>query len=95
MISFKNPDDSEYFKWCLVRSLNPADYNQRRITKPDKDLTKKLGFKDIKFRLKVRDILKIETKNFIDIGILGYENKVKYLIYVSKTVVKINMLIYY
>ena len=37
-------------------------------------------FKDIKFTVKTRDIHKIEKKN----SIFGYENKVKYPIYVSK-----------
>ena len=33
-------DDNEYFKWCLVRYLRPADRNPARITTGDKDFSK-------------------------------------------------------
>ena len=55
-----------------------------RITKADKDFSKSLDFKDIKFPVKVRDINKIEKKNSIGISAFGYENKDKHPIYVSK-----------
>ena len=84
MINIQNIDDNECFKWCLIRYLNPSDHNPRRITKANKDFTKKLDFKDIKFPLKIRDIHKIEKNNSIGNGIFGYENKEKYPIYVSK-----------
>ena len=78
MINIQNTDYNECFKWCLVRYLNP-----RRITKADKDFTKRLDFEDIKFPLKTRDIHKIEKKNSIGISGFGYENTVKYPIYLS------------
>ena len=52
--------NNEWFKWCLVRYLNPADHNPRRITKADKDFAKRLDFKDIKFLL--RDIHKLKRE---------------------------------
>ena len=42
--------------------VNPVDHHSARIRKMDKDTTKKLDFKDIKFLSKVRDISKIEKK---------------------------------
>ena len=33
LINTKNTDDSECFKWCLVKYLSPADHIPRRITK--------------------------------------------------------------
>ena len=95
LINIQNANDNECFKWCLVRYLNPADHNPRRITKADKDFAKSLDFKDIQFLLKTRDIRKTEKENYIGISVFGYENKVKYPFYVSKNVVKINILIYY
>ena len=77
-----NIDDNECFKWCLVRYLNPADPNIRRITKADKDFAKKLHFKDIKFAVKIRDIYKTEKKNSIGISNFGYENKENFPVYV-------------
>ena len=68
----------------MVRYLNPADYNPRRITKADKHFAKKLDFKDIKFPAKIRDTHKIENKNSIGISVFGYENKEKHPIHVSK-----------
>ena len=62
----------------------PADHNPRRITKSDKDFAKRLGLKDIKFTVKIRDGHKIEKKNSIGISVTGYENKEKHSIYVSK-----------
>ena len=73
MINIKNTDDNEWFKWCLVRYLNPA-----RITKADKDFAKRLDFKNIKFPVKTRDIRKIEKKNSIYISVFCYKNKVEY-----------------
>ena len=68
----------------MVRYLNPEDHNPRRITKADKVFAKILDFKDIKYPVKTRDIQKVETNNSIDISVFGYDNKVKYPIYVSK-----------
>ena len=90
LINIQNTDDNECFKRCLVRHLNPADHNPRRITKADKDFAKRLDFKDMKFPEKTRDIQKIEKTNSIGVSVFGYENQVKYLIHVSKNVVKIN-----
>ena len=84
LINIQNIDDNEYFKWCLVRYLNPADHNPRRITKADKNFAKRLDFKEIKFPVNIRNVHKIEKKNSIDISVFSYENKEKYPIYVSK-----------
>ena len=62
LINIQNIDDNKCFKWCLIRYLNPAEHNPRRITKADKDFAKKLFFKDIKFPVKIRDTYKIEKE---------------------------------
>ena len=54
LINIQNTNDNEYFKWCLVWYLNPADCNPARITKADKDFAKKHDFKDITFPIKMR-----------------------------------------
>ena len=84
MINVQNTNDIECFKWCLVNYLNPAGFNPAKITKTDKDFFDKLDFKDVKFPVKTRDVHKFEKKNSIGICVFGYENKVKYPIYVSK-----------
>ena len=65
LINVQNIDDNECFKWYLVRHLNLADHNPRRITKADKDFSKRLDFKDIKCLVIIRDIHKIKKKKKI------------------------------
>ena len=85
MINIQNTDDNECFKWCLVRYVNPVDHNPRRITKADKDFAMRLDLKDIKFPEKaIETFTKLKKKYSIGISVFGYENKVKYPIYVSK-----------
>ena len=67
---------------------------QERFRKADKDFERELDFKDIRFPVKIRDIYKIEKRNFIGIINFGYKNKGKYLIYVQKILSK-SILIYY
>ena len=64
MINIQNIDDNEYFQWSIVGYLNPSDRNLARITKADKEFTKKIDFKDIKASLNIRDIHKIEKREF-------------------------------
>ena len=62
MINIQNTDDNECFKWCLVRCVNPTDHNPRKITKIDKDLTKRFDLKNVTFSLKIIYVNKIEKK---------------------------------
>ena len=82
LINIQNTDDdNKRFKCCLVRYLNREDHNPRRIAKADKDFAKRLNFKDIKFRVKIRDIQKLLKKNSVGIRVFGYKNEEKYPIY--------------
>ena len=76
MINIQHIDDNECYKWSIVRILNPANHEPAR--------SKKLDFKDIRIRGKIRDVHKIEEKNSIRISVFGYENIEKQPIYVSK-----------
>ena len=82
LINIQNTDDYVYLKWCLARFLNPTDHHPARVKKADKNFAKRLDL--IKFPVETRDIHKIEKKNSIGISVFGYENKVKYPIYLSK-----------
>ena len=76
-----------WYKWCLVRYLNPADHHPARITKADKDFAKKFDFKDIKFQSKLEiqnGKQQTQKKNFISISVFGHKNKKKHPVYVSK-----------
>ena len=64
--------------------MHPADYHPARTRNIGKAFSKSVGFKNIKFPVKIRDTHKIEKQNCIDINVFGYENKEKYPIYVSQ-----------
>ena len=68
----------------MVRYLNPTNHHPARITKADKDFSKRLEFKEINFPVKITDIHKLEKKNVMGISVFGYENKEKHPIYESK-----------
>ena len=51
LIIIQNIYDNEYFRKFLVRYLHPADRNLARITKVDKDFSKRLDFKDVKISI--------------------------------------------
>ena len=64
LINIQNIDNNECFKWCLIRYLNPVYHNPRKITIAHKDFAKGFDFKDINFPVKIREIYKIEKKNY-------------------------------
>ena len=68
-MNIQNINDTKCLKCCLARYLHPL-----RIRKAAKIL-QKLDLKDIKFIVKVRDILRTEKNNSTDISVFGYENK--------------------
>ena len=89
LVNIENIDDNGYFKWYLVRYLHPVNYNLKRIIKADNDFAKKLGFKEIKFPVKVRDIHKIQRKNSICPSVFGYWRNIQYIY--KKNVLKKDM----
>jgi len=62
IINMQNEDD-QCFKWCVTRALNPVKDHAERITKPLKEQSEKLCWKDIKFPVNLRDIDKFERNN--------------------------------
>ena len=65
LINIQNIDNNECFKWCLVRYVNFADHNPRRIAKADKDFAKRFDFKDLQFPVKIRDIQEKRNTMFL------------------------------
>ena len=65
--------------------MNPDDHHPARTREDDNMFESKFDFKDIKFPIKIRDIHEIEKKKTCTgTSIFGYENKEKYLLYVSQ-----------
>ena len=57
-------NDSEYFKWCIVRYSHSADHPPTRIRKMDEILADELDFVDLKFPGKIKDLHKTEKIEF-------------------------------
>ena len=55
-------NDSECFKWCIVRYLHPADHHPAKNRLIDKIVADALYFEDIKFLVKIEDTHKIEKR---------------------------------
>ena len=55
LINLKNKDN-ECFKWCHIRFINPTNSHPERINKKDKEITKTLDYRGIKFPMKARDV---------------------------------------
>ena len=82
LINIKSKD-SECFKWCHIRFLNPTNSHPETINKQDKKIASTLDYRGIKFPLKARDYETVEERFNINLNIFGYENKV-FPLYVSK-----------
>ena len=82
LINIKSKD-SECFKWCHIRFLNPTNSHPETINKQDKKIASTLDYRGIKFPLKARDYEIVEERFNINLNIFGYENKV-FPLYVSK-----------
>ena len=72
LINLKNKDD-ECFKWCHVRFINPINSHPERINKKDKEIAKTLGYRSIKFPIKVKDYEIIEERFNINVNVFGEE----------------------
>ena len=95
LINIQNIDDNKCFKLSIFRYLNTANHHRAKTIKADKDFTKKFGFKDIIFPVKIRDIHKIEKKNSSALAFLVMKIRKNIQSMCQKNVAKKNMLTYY
>ena len=47
-------DDTECFKWCIVRYLHSAGHHPAKTRKTDEMLADELDLEDIKFPVKIK-----------------------------------------
>ena len=59
LINVQN-EDNEYFKWCLVRYLNPVNKIPAKIINVDREFAKQVNFQDLKLTVHKKDYAKIE-----------------------------------
>ena len=83
LINSKN-EDSESFRWCLVRYLNPANKNPAKIRNVDREFAKQLNSKGVKVPVYKKDYPKVEKQNSSSINVFDYEDETLYHIYTSK-----------
>ena len=98
MLNIQNFDDTERFKWCLIRYLNAVNHHPAKIRKVDKLFADELDLEDIKFPVKVKDVHKIEKRIFLALVLLVMKAK-KNLVLRNKIpfreILSKNILIYY
>ena len=82
LISIKN-NYQKCFLLCHVGHINPVKINSERIVHKDKKLANDLNYDGVEFPVREKDFSKIEEKNNICINVLGYENRLPFLIYIS------------
>ena len=82
LINIKN-NYQKCFLLCHVRHINPVKINSEKIMHEDKKLANDLNYDGVKFPAREKDFSKIEEKNNICINVLGYENRLPFLIYIS------------
>ena len=83
LINLQNKDQ-ECFRWCHIRHLNPQAKNPQRIKKVDREYIKNLNYSGIEFPVTIKQYNKIEKQNNININVFGYEEELRYPIYISK-----------
>ena len=83
MINIHIINDKDYFKWCFVRYLHPADHHPGRIRKFDRSFGEELA---LKYKISSQNWRYSQNlkRNFISISVFGYENKKKRPIYVLR-----------
>ena len=75
--------DTERFKWCHIRFINPTSNHPERINKQDKKIASALDYRGINCPMKARDYEIVGERYNINVNVFGYENKV-FPLYVSK-----------
>ena len=70
--------DNEHFRWYLVRYLNRVNKNLARIRYTDKNFSKQLNFKGVKFPIHKKDHAKIEKQNRIICPLMFLVMKMKH-----------------
>ena len=83
LINIKDKD-TECFKWCHIRFINPTNSHPERINKQDKKIAPTLDYRGINFPMKAHDYEIIEERFNINVNVFGYENNV-FPLYISKT----------
>ena len=62
LINIQNNDDSECFKWCLVRCFHLADHNRRGIRKVEKNFVRELHLKIQNFLSKLEMFITLKKR---------------------------------
>ena len=84
LINIKN-EDNECFRWCHLAKIycNQIKNHPERISHYKKYVNT-LNYNNIKFPVSIKQIPKIEEQNSISINVFGYEDKLRFPLYISK-----------
>ena len=86
LINIKN-ENNKCFRWCHLAKVysDKVKSNRERISHYKKYVDT-LNYDEIEFSFSIKQISKIEDQNNISINVIGYENKNRFPLYVSKKV---------
>ena len=95
IINIKNNDQYCCFLWCILAQLYPVENHKDRISKYIIHLNK-LNLKVLEFPMKVKDILKFENLNNLNINVFELTGNVLPPIHVNKNYLQpqIDLLLY-
>ena len=74
LTNIKNKD-SECFKWCHVRFINPKNSHPERIKKQGQEIAKTLDYRGISFPMKARGYEIIKERFNINVNVFGCDNR--------------------
>ncbi len=76
VINMRN-DDTQCFKWAVIRALNPVDRNPNRITNELKKQTEKYNWEGISFPTKLTEIKIWENNNNFNVNVFSHDETEK------------------
>ena len=84
IINLKN-EDTECFKWCVARALNPVQRDSERVTKQLRKQAEELNWNGVTFPVTLNEIDKFERNNtYLSVNVFGYEDHFVYPLRISK-----------
>ena len=86
-------DDNKCFKLCLIRYLSSYSHDPERITKTDKEIEKKLNFKNINSQSKLETFRKLKKRIPLVLMLLAMKINNNILPMYQNNIEKKNMLI--
>ena len=83
VINILNKTDSECFKWCITRAMNPIGKRKKEnlITKKLRENSKLFDWTGVNFPTSFEDISRFEKNNLISVKVLGCDDETNEIVH--------------